>query len=60
MTDIAFRSLVLSGIWTIIRAVRPNRTFGYEWRANAVTYMDEHGQQTDEARKYRRDITFPE
>lgn len=29
-------------------------------RANAVSYLDEHGNQSDGAKAYRREETFPE
>jgi hypothetical protein len=61
--DVPFRALVLSALWIIIRAAPRDRLNWHaadDWRGNAIAYMDEHGQQTDDAKKYRRLVTFPE
>ena len=57
----AFTVLVLSGIWLIARAASLGKMphDGHIWRSHAVGHMDLIGQQTDEAKEYRREITFP-
>lgn len=56
MSDVAFRALVLSALWIIMRSVRPSYPDACDWRAKAIGYMDEHGQQTDEASFHPRGL----
>lgn len=58
----AFESLVLSGIWILIRMGFGKRPTGdaTSWRANVIPYFDQHGLQHDEAKMYRRAVTFPD
>lgn len=57
----AFTALVLSGIWLIARAAALGRMpyDGASWRGHAIEHMDVIGQQTPEAKDYRRTETFP-
>ena len=54
-------ALMLSGIWMLARLIshRDVRT-AREWREHAISHLDVIGQQTDAARAYRRETTFPE
>lgn len=59
----AFTVLVLSGLWLVLRAAvfgRAPHSDAMDWRAHAIAHMDEIGQKTDEAKTYRREVTFPE
>lgn len=58
----SFESLVLRGIWVLIlRSFGANpKTYAHSFRADAVSYMDEVGNQSDGARAYRRENDFPE
>lgn len=60
--DVAFRALVLSGIWLILRAVALGRMphGAPVWRGNAISHMDTIGKQGDEAHEHRRRETFPD
>lgn len=57
---VAFRALVLSGIWLILRASHRDHPHHRVWRADAISHMDAIGLQHDEAKAYRRQETFPE
>lgn len=61
----AFKALVLSGIWMLARAIITTAgsrglPAAREWRSHAIGHMDQVGQQSPEAREYRRDRTFPD
>lgn len=60
--QVAFESMVLSGIWLMILIGLGKRPLqaGNRWRANVLMYFDYHGVQGDDARAYRRETTFPE
>lgn len=58
----SFENLVLRGIWLLIlRAFGANpRVQATSLRANMINYFDEVGNSSDDAKKYRREDTFPE
>jgi len=56
----AFEALVLSGLWLLIRAVgKGDMRRANEWRANALSHMDQYGNQSPEAKEYRREHNYP-
>lgn len=57
-----FQGLVLTGIWLLILLAFGKRPFQQAgtWRANAICYMDDVGNQSDGAKKYRRETSYPE
>lgn len=60
--NVPFESLCMSGIWLLILFAAGKRPLHQSiyWRANCLDYFDEHGKQTEAAKKYRRETTFPE
>lgn len=60
--QIYFESLILQGIWLLILlAFKGNpKPQSYIWRANAIEYLDQFGNQLPEAKEFRRNISFPE
>lgn len=57
-----FRHLVLSGIWMLARLIVNPRWAGSnsaDWRAEALAYCDDQGNQSEGAREYRRTRTYP-
>lgn len=58
--DFQFRYLVVSGIWMLARLIlHANKTITVNWRADAIVYFDDQGNQSDGAKDYRRNNTFP-
>jgi len=59
----AFTALVLSGIWMLARLQCAKYTerpyIAMSWRADAIGHMDVVGQESSEAKEYRRSDTFP-
>lgn len=58
----AFEAIVLHGIWVLISLAwgrKPHDGTSW-WRSHALSYMDEHGLQSEEAKTCRREKTFPE
>lgn len=56
--EIAFQALVLQGLWTIMKLTQRTHPDAVRWRADAIWHMDLIGQQTEDAKKYRREVTF--
>lgn len=57
---LAFESLVIRGIWLIAKAVaHPSWTRG-AWRADAIAYFDEVGNQSEGSKAHRRERDYPE
>lgn len=63
---IAFEALVLQGLWAVM-LLAAGLAAGYrnfhramDWRADAIGYLDEHGNQSDGAKVHRRERAFPE
>jgi hypothetical protein len=57
-----FRALVLQALWLLLlRSFGGNpRTQVAVLRGEMIRYFDEHGNQRDTAKDYRRQETFPE
>lgn len=56
-----FRALVLQGLWLLIRGSRPHGRQAYNFRDGAIALIEEceHANSTDDAKAYRRNVTFP-
>lgn len=57
---LSFEALVLQALWILILRLAPGGSRPVGWRADAIAYLDEHGNQSDGAREHRRHETFPE
>jgi hypothetical protein len=56
-----FEALVLQALWLLVRyaaGMKPTSQ-AHGWRANALAHMDANGVQTNEAKEYRRETSFP-
>lgn len=59
---LAFEAMLLSGIWIVIMLGFGKKPWikAAEWRAAVITYFDYHGAQGADAKRYRREQTFPD
>lgn len=60
---VAFESLVLRGIWLLVRLAATgavDRREAGRFREHALDYFDEVGNQSDGAKQHRREADFPE
>jgi hypothetical protein len=57
-----FRVLVLKGIWMLARIIVAPKLAAHvanDWRADALTYLDDQGNQHPDAPEHRRTREFP-
>lgn len=62
---LAFEALVLMGIWQIVLLLKfafkmVLETDAILWRGNAISYLDQWGIQGEDAKRVRRERSFPE
>jgi hypothetical protein len=55
-----FQHLVLNALWVlIVRAYGGNATdAALNFRSSAISFGDMYGNQSEEAKKYRREVTY--
>ena len=60
---LCYEALVLQGIWLIIRFLICGSTFARHaapvWRTDAIAYFDAYGVQGEDAKRVRREMSFP-